>query len=252
VTPPPERGRPDIAVEVEGPDAKNVDELASFAINIINTGTTPLTNVTIVADFDRELDPESATSGHKTDAADRLTWSFSRLEAGKRLLLEAVCRCKAESNRACISVLATSAERAEDTGEACVQIGSTATDLAVTVIEFNDPVTVGKEADYEIRVKNVGRTIDRQVVVEFTLPGGMAIVPKGTIGAAGVVRFTQVGGSTYRFDPPVAELRPNESLTFRVRALAEKAGDGAFRVKVDSQGLEQPARDEEQVKILAP
>ncbi len=175
---------------------------------------------------------------------------FSRLEANKRLLLEAVCRCKAESNRACVSVLATTAERVEDTGEACVQIGSSATDLAITVIEFNDPVTVGKEADYEILVKNVGRTTDRQVVVEFTLPKGMAIVPKKTTGSTGVVQFSEIGASAYRF-PAIAELKPNESLTFKVGPRAEQAGDAVFRVKVDSQGLVQPARDEEPVKILA-
>jgi uncharacterized repeat protein (TIGR01451 family) len=251
VIPPADRGRQDISVEIEGPEAKNIGEAASFAMNVINTGTLPLTNVTIVADFDRELEPESATSGHNKDAAGRLTWSFTRLEAGKRLLLEAVCRCKEASNRACVSVSAASAERVEDRGEACVRIGSAATDLTVSVIEFNDPVTVGKEVSYEIRVRNVGQTTDRQVTVEFTLPKGLAIIPLGTAGPTGSGKFTEIRASTYQF-PPVAELKPTESLTFRVRARAEQAGDGVFRARVDSQGLVQPATDEETLSILAP
>jgi uncharacterized repeat protein (TIGR01451 family) len=249
-TPDSEASNPALTIKHSGPASKDVGETAEFTINVTNSGDTPLTNLVVTAAYDVGLAPENATDGHKVDAAGRLTWTFGSLRPGKSIALQVVCRCEEAAPRLCGTATATAAEVTRKSAQACVRVLSPKSELSLAVNSLRNPVTVGKEVTYEIRVKNIGGSLDRNVVVEFTVPQGMTFVPLGTTAPGGSRRVTEVQAPTYRFDP-VAEVKANETLTYRVRVRAEKPGDTVFRVRVDSDGLEQPVDGDETTQVLA-
>lgn len=244
--------RPKISVKHKGPPTAFVGGIAEFEIDVTNVGTTPLTNIIIVADYDQSLVAGKASAGHTVDDQLRLTWTYPTLRPGKFTRLKVQCRCQEPpqaTGRACGRVSVTCDQKVTDEAEACVRVEVPRTELSVTVNDLRDPVEVGKEMVYEIRVKNLGPAPDRQVTVSFTVPEGMTLVPLGTIGPEKFRRFIEIQAPNYRFEP-VAEIRPNETLTWIVRVQTDKPGDVVFKARVDSAGSEQPIEAEQRTKIL--
>jgi len=107
-------------------------------------------------------------------------------------------------------------------------------------------VASGKEVTYVIQVANGGIVPDRQVVVTATVPAGMTPVPLGTTGPTEPPRFDK---QTVRF-PAVAELKPGQTLTYRVRVRTQKAGKATFRVEAESERHREPLTAEETTEVF--
>ncbi len=67
------------------------------------------------------------------------------------------------------------------------------------VTDPRDPVRLGRELTYEVRVSNDGAVADRQVVVVATVPPGTMPVPIGTSEPRQVC--WTIDDQTIRFDP---------------------------------------------------
>ncbi len=106
--------------------------------------------------------------------------------------------------------------------------------LMMSVVPLSNPVLVGKNLTYEIRVSNTTSDSYRQVRVTAMMPGSM--IPKllGTIGP-GPGHFI-IGRQIVRFDP-VPEIQPHESMIFHVSVQAESPGVFRFRVELSTDGL---------------
>src|SRR5262249_44779702 len=93
--------------------------------------------------------------------------------------------------------------------------------LLLAVADLDDPVEVGAETTYEIRVLNQGSGACSQVQIRAVVPDGMAVV--GTEPAAHGVQ-----GQEVVFDP-VAKLAGRADVVFRVKVRAKAAGDWRFK-----------------------
>ena len=234
-----------ISVRKSGPTSKMVGETAEFTITVTNTGSRTLTNLNVVDSYDPSLSPVQAAEGYRFENND-LVWTIESLEPGKTApLLGVHCRCLSAAAKACnrVAVIAEDGSKFED--EACLAIRETSAGLGMTVADLRDPVKVGQDFTYEIRVSNAAPTADQQVAVVVTLPTGMMPVELGTSGPG----KRTLSGQTVRFDP-VAEIRPNETLTYRVRALPQSPGELTIHVELTSQNQPQPITVEESTKVF--
>jgi len=102
---------------------------------------------------------------------------------------------------------------------------------------LRDEVPVGGTVVYEVTVTNLQNIPDANVVVVVTVPEGLA----PTAGGVGIVAPSNpnIGQRVIRFNP-VAEIRPGESLIYRIPILAEQAGQFRSQIRVTSNGQRRP------------
>lgn len=244
-----------VSVKKAGPAQGTVGQLADFTIDVTNTGQNALTNVRVIDRYDAALLPREATEGYQLEDGN-LVWTFAQLQPGQTARIQIRCNCLQPAAKACNRVSVTSNEGARGSSEACLEIRQT-TDkpappgtrpegtLSLTVTDLRGMVAAGKELTYVVQVVNNGITPDRQVVVTATLPEGMTPVRLGTTGPA----EPSFDGQTVRF-PPVPEIKPGQTLTYRVRAQTKKPGKVVFRVTATSQRQQEPLVGEETTEVF--
>ena len=109
--------------------------------------------------------------------------------------------------------------------------------LSLRVTDLRDEVPIGGTVVYEVTVTNLQNVPDANVVVVVTVPEGLA----PTAGGVGIVAPSNpnIGQRVIRFNP-VAEIRPGESLIYRIPIQAEKAGQFRSQIRVTSNGQRRP------------
>ncbi len=265
---------PALKIEKRAPSTGRVGETIVFESMITNTGNAPLKNVTVIDTFERGLEPMRVSDGYQIEE-DQLTWKFAEIAPGQTERLQVEVRCK-EAVRACSRVTVTADGDLMMADEACVQISppsvappgvvppvdrppvpspvspttptppsaSSQADnaesgdvLALKVNDLRDEVPVGGTVVYEVTVTNLKNTSDANVVVVVTVPEGLA----PTAGGVGIVAPSNpnIGQRVIRFNP-VAEIRPGESLIYRIPIQAEQAGQFRSQIRVTSNGQRRP------------
>jgi uncharacterized repeat protein (TIGR01451 family) len=254
--PPPRQpaGQPSVSVNKTGPQTCTVGETAEFIIDVTNTGSQPLTNLKVVDRYDARLKPTMATDGHEFEGND-LVWTIDALPAGKTTRLKVHCQCLQAVARARNQATAITPQGDQAEDEIFLEIrpqaaatapgGAAAGGLSMLAGDLLDPVRLGKGLTYEILVSNDGQTTDTQVTVVATVPNGMT---PDRIGTSGPGEST-ITGQTVRFDP-VADIRPGEKLSYRVRVLARQPGTLTFRAELTSRNQPQPLIVEETTQVF--
>tara|TARA_Y100001933_G_scaffold263722_1_gene326354 strand:- start:4660 stop:7245 length:2586 start_codon:yes stop_codon:yes gene_type:complete len=267
--------RPALKIEKRGPSTAQVGENIIFESLISNTGSAPLMNVTVIDTFEQGLEPTRVSDGYQIEE-DQLTWKFAQIAPGQIERLQVEVRCK-EAVRACSRVTVTADGDLVMADESCVQIsqasvadpnvpppitsppsagGSAAPGatsppatsgpgdnadvgdvLALRVTDLRDEVPIGGTIVYEVTVTNPRSAPDANVVVIVTVPEGLA----PTTGGVGIVAPSNpnIGQRVIRFNP-VAEIRPGESLIYRIPIQAEQAGQFRSQIRVTSDGQRRP------------
>ena len=233
-----------VSVRKTGPAQATVGQPVRFTINVTNTGRRAVTNVRIVDHHHPALLPTDATEGHELENGS-LVWTFDRLEPGHAVPIEIVANPLRPAERACNRVTVTTREGAQGEAEVCVEIRPPVEPppdevpdgtLSLTVTDLRGMVAAGRELTYVIQVVNTGMLPDQQVVVAARVPEGMTPVRLGTMGPADPPEFD---AQIVRF-PPVAEIKPHQTLTYRVRVQTHEAGDYTFGAQVTSRRHPEP------------
>lgn len=115
-------------------------------------------------------------------------------------------------------------------------------ELAFSVADLADPIEVGSETTYEVRVHNRGSKADSDIRLVAELPPGM--VPAS---GDGPVPAT-VQGQRVVFSP-LARLAPDEEAVFKIHATGEVTGDHVIRVQLQSTELRVPVTKEEITRV---
>jgi uncharacterized repeat protein (TIGR01451 family) len=256
--------RASVAVKMTGPETIAVAGVAEFQIEITNNGDVDLTRLQISDTFDASLNPVQATQGY-TWEKDTLVWNFPSLAAGKTLRLQVNCRGQAAAARACNRIAVTSDQKAAGEAEACLSIraggsvppvvppvvppaagSATESQLSVEVNDLADPVVVGKEVTYEIRVKNSGKSAEQNIKVLAILPAELTLIRLGTHGPG---RYDVDMERNIRFQT-LKEIKPGETLTYRVRARAQQAGEVSLQVVYETASMEKSKTVEEKTTLF--
>ena len=111
------------------------------------------------------------------------------------------------------------------------------------VRDLEDPIEVGGETGYEIRVVNQGTKAATNVQVAVNLPPGMQLVS-----AEGETQHAEQRGAIV-FEP-LGQLAPKADTVYRVRVQGTAAGDQRVTVEVNTDDLAQPIRREESTRVF--
>lgn len=114
--------------------------------------------------------------------------------------------------------------------------------ILLEVVDLVDPVEVGDETTYVIRVTNQGSADDRDVVVKCILPAEMTYVSASGATAA------QVDGKTITFGTE-SVLNPKEVVEWRLTVRANAQADVRFAVEMTSESFTRPIRETESTNL---
>ncbi len=114
--------------------------------------------------------------------------------------------------------------------------------LLLETVDESDPIRVGENVVYDVKITNQGTGPDSNVRLTAIVPDGETFVSAtgSTEGSA--------NGTTITFNP-MATLQPKESATWKITVKANKAADVSFRTSVTSDGVKTPAEKTEPTKL---
>jgi len=234
-----------MSVKMTGPQVATVGEKVVLSVEVANTGEQPLTGVRVVSSLDPTLNPVRATPGHKRDGDD-LFWVADELAPGTTRRFQLECECLTTAIGATGRVRVTTQEGAQGEDSLYVEIrpapAPIPAKLEMTVTDLVDPIAVGREKTFVVRVENKGQAPDRRVTLAVTLPPEMELIRFSTVGppSTDYIEYRQV----VRFDP-VDTIQPGQTLEYRIRVIARKPGDVRLRAELTSESLLQPQVVEE-------
>ena len=116
--------------------------------------------------------------------------------------------------------------------------------LLMELVDLDDPVEVGADTAYEIRVTNTGSKTETNLQLICTVPDKMEF--RGATGAANC-RF-RVQGKDIVFEP-LPKLAPRADAIYRVNVRGVAPGDLRFRARITADGLTEPVLKEESTKV---
>ena len=227
---------PQLAARIDGPTLRYLGRTADFDLTVTNDGASADDNVRLMHKLPAGWTFVGASRGSRFDAASGIvSWFVGRVEAGESKSVRVTLKATAPGSQ-------THFVRAS--GEHGVQADSTfATRIeavslvGVEVQDLEDPVEVGREVGYEIRVSNEGSAPARDVRLVCELPDGARVSradgPVGYDATGQAVQFASL-----------ATIEPGQTRTFRVIVTGTQPGNGYFKASVQSDGAEPITADE--------
>ncbi len=266
-----------LRVDKRGPATARVGDKLIFELVVTNSGDIPLTNVRISDDYDLPLRPQRVSEGFQY-RDEKLSWTVAQLPPGetRTFQVEAVCD---RAGRACSRATVSADGGVLLADEACLQIepadpaaddaesrparppqipgngaaaqppspgGAPAANLELKIADLRDEVAVGQTVTYEVTITNPRDTSERNVELVLNVPAGMTPVATGTVAPSKAT----IVGRRVRFTP-VAEIRPKETLIYRIPVRADRPGRFVVEAKAISANQRKPLLSTEETNIYA-
>ncbi|MEW4487692.1 hypothetical protein AB1L42_06395 [Thalassoglobus sp. JC818] len=232
---------PNLMAEVSGPRLRYLGREGTFKLSVKNDGQAATNNVQLMHKIPDGFKFVSADRGVQFDRnAKMLIWFVGRLDVKQSAELNVTLMAE-KSGAFKHLIRATSEHGTLADAELDCRIEG-ASSLSVAVVDLDDPVEVGTEAVYEVRVKNEGTAAAKDVGLTCELAQGTAFVH-----AEGPAAHVSEGNEViFRTTP---ELAPGETATFRVRVASKTPGNMRFRARVTSESVPEPLTTDELTKF---
>jgi uncharacterized repeat protein (TIGR01451 family) len=232
---------PQLEISLQGPRLRYLDRQATYAVRLANPGTASARNVELVAFLPKGMKYVTSDSHGQYDSQSHAVyWSLEELPADKQgevhvtvLPIEPGTQKLKADGRADLGLRTTSEHEVVVEGIA---------ELSFAVTDSADPIEVGSETGYEIRVVNRGSKPDSDVLLVVECPPG--ITP---LRGEGPVEAT-VEGQRVVFGT-LARLAPGEEAVYRVSARGTQTGDHVTRVQLRSTEIRVPVAKEEITRV---
>jgi len=244
---------PLLQITQTGPGKCLVRGEPTYEITISNPGTAATDPITLHAMLPDGFDFAQASDSGSYSATNRVVvWKFSALAAGGSKTVAIKLRAAAAGDVMLRTVAVAAPEQSitpagggvkpagrvlEAKGETAIRAEGVAA-VRFEVKDLDDPVEVGKEAVYEIRVTNQGTGVCSNVQLMAALADGTTFT-----GANGPTTV-KAQGQTLVFDP-IASLPVKGEMVYTVRVRGNVAGDQRFRVQLTCDQIRTPVVKEE-------
>src|SRR5262249_7735065 len=116
--------------------------------------------------------------------------------------------------------------------------------LLMELVDLDDPVEIGVDTAYEIRVTNTGSKTETNLQLVCVVPAKMEFCRA----RANANRTFHLQGKEVVFEP-LAKLAPRADVLFRVNVRGLAPGDLRFRARITADGLTDPVLKEESTKV---
>ena len=245
---------PLLTAKMEGPEKSLVNGQPVYQLHLANPGTAATDPLSVWISLPEGFEFVEASDSGRFDPTSRtIGWQFPGLAAsGQRTLT-----FKLKAAKPAVGMLRTVVQATESpstivpatqTGtpgkkplearlERSIQAEGVPA-LRFQVIDLEDPVEVGKEAVYEVRIMNQGTGPCTGVHLAVELAEGSTAA-----GAEGPTTG-RVSGAMIQFDP-VSELPVKAEVVYRIRVRANRPGDSRFRARVHCDQIRTPVVKEE-------
>jgi len=232
---------PSIKVDIHGPALRYVGRMATFELIVSNNGAVTSDNVRAVYKIPDGFRFGRAKQGGKFDkSTNAVNWFVGRLESGQTAKLKlALMAIQPGTYLHQGGALSEHGARASTQFESHVE--GTAS-LVLEIIDLDDPVEVGAETAYEVRVRNEGSKAAQNVGISCELPAGVELIQ-----AKGPAKhLTENGLVVFKSLP---ELSPGKTAIYRIHVRGNVGGNHRFRVRLASDSIREPLIFEELTKF---
>lgn len=233
---------PALAVSVDGPERRYLERPATYQVQIENPGTAPAHDIELVTKLPKGMQFVRANNmGEYDTSTHAVYWSLAELPEGERGVVELVAM-PVESGQQTLEVDGKAGQGLADHAKRDVLVEGLAA-IMFEVRDAQDPIEVGRETSYEVRVVNQGTAPATNVQVVVNLPPGMQF-----ISASGEPRYSAQGNGVV-FEP-LAKLAPKADTTYQIKVKGIQAGDQRVIVQVNTDDINQPIRREESTRVF--
>ncbi len=206
---------PAVDIQKTGPAELTQGTNGTYTITVRNTGEATLTNVTVTDQIPVGMSYVSS-SPVGTQADNQVSWGLGSLSSGQQRTISLTLKGETVGTWT-NSASVTCDEGVTDTDSATTEIVPAAGGMTFYSYDTDDPVVVGDNTTYVVKVINQGQIILHDVQIANTIPDEMSFVSIS-------------GPSSYSFDgqtvtfSPVATIAPGETLTYNITVQADTPG----------------------------
>ncbi|MDO4584713.1 MAG: hypothetical protein Q4D62_11485 [Planctomycetia bacterium] len=231
---------PSINVQLDGPARRFLEKEGTYQITLTNQGTASAKNVEIKVVLPHGMKFIRANNAGTFLAKSRVAaWKLEELPARDSATAELVVapmeigtqtlKCEAVAD---ICTAATTEKEVRVEGIAA---------LMFQVTDSNDPVQIGEETIYKIRVVNQGSKQAENVQVAVTIPQGLQVIAS----EGGTLHGNQL---LYH---PISYLAPKAEKVYTFTAKGVQSGDQRVVVKLSSREFQTPIVKEESTRVYS-
>lgn len=226
---------PELSVNVECIDSQYINRQLEYTVTVENTGDGEAREATLEASLPAGAEFVSA-SGAGTLAGGKVTWDLGTL--GPDADREFTFIARPSSARTYSTTVTANAFCAMSASDSCETEVSGIPAILLEVIDESDPVLVGDQTVYLIRVTNQGSAPGTNIVIDAEVEDDQRIVSQSGPTDA------RVEGRTVRFEP-LQSLAAGASQVYRITVEALEPGDTRFTVVLNSEQFERPVQETE-------
>ncbi len=234
---------PALQVDLQGPAKRYLERPATYTISIANPGTAAAKDVELVAYIPQGMDFLEADNYGEYDQGSRVVrWSLQELPATQEGAVS-MKLLPTESGEHRLTAEGSAQKDLFDRSERTLDVEGVAA-ILFEVVDVNDPIEVGAETTYEIRVLNQGSKVATNIQLEAVTPQEMR-----PIDGEGPTR-AYVDGNRVTFEP-LAKLAPRADTKYRIKVKGLQAGDLRLTVKLLANEMTAPVIKEESTRVYA-
>jgi uncharacterized repeat protein (TIGR01451 family) len=232
---------PSMKLALEGPAMRYIGRAADYSLTVTNDGAAATNNVRVMYQLPQGFKFIRADKGGTCDATQNVvTWFVGRLEAGESAGLK-VALAATEPGSFAHHVSAVSEQGARAAADLQTQVEGTAS-LVLEIVDLDDPIEVGTETGYEVRVRNEGTAAAKNVGISCELPSAVEL--KGAKGP--VEHIVESGVIVFK---SLDHLDAGKTALYRINVVGKTPGNHRFRARLVSDSNEEPLIFEELTKF---
>ncbi len=234
---------PQITVESKGPALRYLDRKATYKITVSNPGDAAAANVLVHDVVPAGFKYVNSDNGGRYDQATRtVSWFVGEIGAGQNREMNIELQAT-NTGEFVHEVTAQAARGLKSNHRMPVKIEGISA-ILLSVVDLEDPVEVGGETIYEVRITNTGTKTETDIKLTCEIPDKMqfksATGPTGYSPNSNEITFT-----------PLAQLGPRSDAVYRITVKATAAGIANFKSRITSAILVEPVHKEEATRIYA-
>jgi uncharacterized repeat protein (TIGR01451 family) len=234
---------PEVTIKKTGPSGIFTGFTRTYTLAVTNTGAVALNDV-VVTDYLPELLSYKSSIPAGTVTGSQIAWNLGTLNIGETKEIVAILG-GVKSGTAVNTATVTTREGVTSTDSLTITVLG-APGAHMSLIDSSDPVAVGDQFTYTIKVLNQseGNNLHNMTIVGL-VPGEMVYVS-----ADGPTPFTVVGQEV-RFGA-VAELKPGATVEFHIQVKATAAGAAVFNATMRWDEFGEPIVNQEGTTVFKP
>ncbi|MCC6126337.1 MAG: DUF11 domain-containing protein [Pirellulales bacterium] len=234
---------PKLDLVMEGPKKRYLEREATYQLSVTNPGTAAAQGVELAAYLPPGMKFVSANNqGHYDEASRAVYWRLEQLPTRETGTVELVA-LPVETGQQSIK-LRGSAQKVQSIEKEQPVVVEGIAAVMFQVADSVDPIEVGGEATYEVRVVNQGSKAAGNVQLMAALPPEMQ-----PLSAEGPTRYA-VQGNNVIFEG-LARLAPKAEAIYRLRVKGVRPGDLVAKFQIKTDEIQRWITKEESTQVFA-